>query len=87
MDGSMIEIYGKPSCPYCVKAVNLCKTRQLEHTYKSLGTDYSREELMEWFPGARTVPQIKINGKTIGGYNEFEKYLDDTGYNGTGHTI
>ena len=51
----MIEIFGKPSCPYCVKAVNLCKTRQLEHTYKSLGTDYTREELMEWFPTARTA--------------------------------
>ena len=83
----MIEIFGKPSCPYCVKAVNLCKTRQLEHTYKSLGTDYTREELMEWFPTARTVPQIKINGKTIGGYDQLVNYIENTKYNGTGYTI
>jgi glutaredoxin len=88
MEGErMIEIYGKPNCPFCVKAVNLCKMRQLEHTYKSLGTDYSREELLEWFPGARTVPQIKIRGENIGGYNDLEEYLDNTGYNGTGHTL
>ena len=83
----MIEIYGKPSCPFCVKAVNLCKTRQLEHTYKSLGTGFSREELMEWFPSARTVPQIKVRGESIGGYNELVDYLENTGYNGTGHTL
>ena len=73
----MIEIYGKPSCPFCVKAVNLCKTRQLEHTYKSLGTDYSREELLEWFPGARTFPQIIVDGNKIGGYQEFKKLVDE----------
>jgi glutaredoxin len=56
-------------------------------TYKSLGTDYTKEELLESFPGARTVPQIKINGTTIGGYDQFVQYLDETGYNGTGHTV
>jgi len=39
------------------------------------------------FPGARTVPQIKINGQSIGGWTEFEKYIEDTGFNGTGHTL
>ena len=83
----MIEIYGKPMCPFCDKAKRLCETRKFEFTYKSLGTDYTREELMEMFPNARTVPQIVINGQKIGGYNEFEKYIDDTGFNGTGHSL
>lgn len=83
----MIEIYGKPMCPYCDMAKNLCETRQFKYTYKSLGTDYEKEELLEMFPGARTVPQIKINGKTIGGYNEFTKYIEDTGYTGSGHSL
>lgn len=83
----MIEIYGKPMCPYCDKAKNLCETRGFKYTYKSLGTDYSREELMEQFPNARTVPQIVINGQKIGGYDQFTQYIDDTGYNGTGHTL
>ena len=83
----MIEIYGKPQCPFCDKAKALCETRGFKYTYKSLGTDYTREELMEMFPNARTVPQIVINGQKIGGYTEFEKYIDDTGFNGTGHSL
>ena len=83
----MIEIYGKPQCPFCDKAKSLCETRGFKYTYKSLGTDYTREELMEQFPNARTVPQIVIGGKKIGGYDQFTQYLDDTGYNGTGHTL
>ena len=83
----MIEIYGKPMCPFCDKAKNLCETRGFKYTYKSLGTDYTREELMEQFPNARTVPQIVINGQKNGGYDQFTQYIDDTGYNGTGHTL
>jgi len=81
----MIEIYGKPQCPFCDKAKNLCETRGWKYTYKSLGTDYSREELLEWFPGARTVPQIKVHGTTVGGYDAFTKYIEDTGFNGSGY--
>lgn len=83
----MIEIYGKPACPYCDKAKALCELRGLKFTYKSLGTDYTREELMESFPTARTVPQIVVNGNKIGGYDQLVKYIDETGYNGTGYTL
>lgn len=83
----MIEIYGKPHCPFCDKAKNLCENRGFKYTYKSLGSDYTKEELLETFPGARTVPQIIISGKKIGGYEQFTQYIDDTGYTGTGHTL
>jgi len=83
----MIEIYGKPMCPFCDQAKQLCETRQFKYTYKSLGTDYTKEELLETFPGARTVPQIVVNGTKIGGYNELTKYIEETGYNGTGETL
>jgi glutaredoxin len=74
----MIEIFGKPQCPFCDKAKALCETKGLEYTYKSLGTDYTKEELLESFPGARTVPQIIAYGNKIGGYTELEKYLEET---------
>jgi glutaredoxin len=83
----MIEIYGKPACPFCDKAKALCEMRNLEYTYKSLGTDYTKEELLENFPGARSVPQIRINGENIGGYDKLGSYLEDTNYNGTGFTL
>lgn len=83
----MIEIYGKPQCPYCVKAKNLCEQRGFKYTYKTLGDDYSKEELLETFPGARTVPQIIVGGNKVGGYEQFTQYIDDTGYTGTGYSL
>ncbi len=82
-----IEIFGKPQCPFCDMAKAFCETRQLPYTYKSLGTDYTKEQLLESFPGARTVPQIRIYGKNIGGYDKLAAYIEDTGYNGTGYTL
>ena len=83
----MIEIYGKPQCPFCDKAKALCERMELKYTYKLLGADFTREELLETFPGARTVPQIIVNGTKIGGYTELVNYIEETGYNGTGETL
>jgi glutaredoxin len=83
----MILIYGKPMCPFCDRAKALCEQRGFDYEYKTLGTDYSKEELLETFPGARTVPQIVVNGNKVGGFEQFTSYLEDTGYTGTGHTL
>ena len=82
-----IQIWGKPACPSCMKAKALCETRQFEYEYKELGKDFDREAVMENFPGARTFPQIVVGGNKVGGYEQFVQYLEDTGYNGTGHSI
>ena len=68
----MIEIWSKPQCPFCDKAENLCKQKNFEYKIYMLDVDFSREELVEKFPSARTFPQITIDGELIGGYTEFE---------------
>ena len=83
----MILIYGKPMCPFCDRAKSLCEQRGFAYEYKSLGTDYTKEELLETFPGARTVPQIVVNGNKVGGFDGFTKYLEETAYTGTGHSL
>ena len=70
----MIEIWSKTQCPYCVKAKNLCERDGLEYKYYMLDEDFTREELFERFPTARTFPQITAHGEYIGGYTEFEQY-------------
>lgn len=70
----MIEIYGKTQCPFCDKAKALCESNGHEYTYKQLDVDFTREELFEQFPGARTFPQIRIDGENIGGYDELWKW-------------
>lgn len=83
----MIEIWGKPQCPYCVKAKQLCETRGYKFVYKQLGVDFQREDVMEQFPTARTFPQIKVYDKSVGGYDQFLKYIEDTGFNGSGNSL
>ena len=48
------------------------KNGQKELSYKLLvlDEDFSREEFYEMVPNAKTFPQILVNGKTIGGYEE-----------------
>jgi len=71
----MIEIFGKTQCPYCDKAKSLCEKEGLEYTYKQLDTDFTREELFEEFPTARTFPQIRVDGNAIGGYDQLAEYV------------
>ena len=67
----MIEIYGKENCPFCDMAIQLCERKGYEYTYKSLGKDFTRDEMIEEFPNARTFPQIRIDDEAIGGYDNF----------------
>ena len=83
----MIEIWGKPACPSCVKAKQLCEMRKFKYEYKELGKDFQREQVFEEFPTARTFPQIKVNGQAVGGYEQFVSHIEDTNYNGTGYTL
>ena len=74
-----IEIYSKPNCPFCDKALFLAQqvVQESPHTYNKymLDEDFTREELFEKFPTARTFPQITIDGESIGGYTEFEAFI------------
>ena len=45
----MIEIYGKPACPYCDRAKKFCESNQFEFVYKQLDEDFTREQLFEKF--------------------------------------
>ncbi len=70
----MIEIWSKPSCPYCVKAKQLCEREGYDFKYYMLDEDFTREELFEIFPTARTFPQIKVDGESIGGFDQLHAW-------------
>ena len=71
-----VEIYSKPQCPYCDMAKRLAEVEGHELTYKMLDEDFDRETLMETFPGARTFPQIIVDGEKIGGFQDYKKLVD-----------
>ncbi|HUH29873.1 MAG TPA: glutaredoxin 3 [Rhodanobacter sp.] len=68
---SKIEIYSTDRCPYCVAAKNLLKSKGLEWSEVRVDTDLAQREIMlARSGGARTVPQIFINGQHVGGYDQ-----------------
>jgi len=68
-------IWSKYHCPYCDKAKSLLKLRRIEFEERKLGDGWTKEELLEAVPTARSVPQIFIDDKLIGGYQELEHHL------------
>jgi glutaredoxin 3 len=55
-------------------AKNWFKSKNLEYTEHKIGTNgFTRENLLEAVPTARTVPQIIIDGKLIGGWDDLRK--------------
>jgi glutaredoxin 3 len=73
-------IYSKPNCSFCTRAKALLTVKGYEYYEQILGEDYTRDDLLSWFPNARTVPQIELEdeGSTtyIGGYTELVSYLE-----------
>ena len=65
-----IKIYTKGYCSFCYAAKNLLARRGLEFEEISLSGNSSAEQEMQQLTGGRTVPQILINNKPIGGYTE-----------------
>lgn len=74
-----IVIYGRLSCPYCVKAKELCETKVLDFEYIDYVAAGLGKEDLEKITGkpVSTVPQILVDGKAIGGFTELKQYLLD----------
>ena len=74
-----VEVYTTTYCPFCVRAKNLLKNKGVAFDEIDVTHDDAlREKMIEASGGRRTVPEIFINGKIIGGYDEL-KALDDQG--------
>jgi len=66
-----IEVYSGSYCAYCARAKALLKQRGLEFTEYDVQAEPSlRAEMVERAPGARTIPQIFINDRHVGGCDD-----------------
>jgi glutaredoxin 3 len=66
-----IEIYTTKTCPYCVRAKELFKRKNAAFKEIDVTNDPDlRESMMAKADGRRTVPQIFINGKHVGGCDD-----------------
>ena len=75
-----ITVYTKQNCVYCVKAKALIKGLGLTFTEKKLEEFSSVDEMIKDIgKKVRAMPQIKIDGELVGGYNQLIEYLNNKG--------
>jgi glutaredoxin-related protein len=68
-------VWSKYHCPYCDQAKALLKSKGIQFEEKKIGDGYTREDLLEAVPTARTVPQIFLDDKLVGGFTELRQHL------------
>lgn len=74
-ENSHIEIYTSRTCGYCYAAKSLLNEHGLAYTEIDVTFDNEKRQEMMERSKQRTVPQIFINGKSIGGYRDLAKLL------------
>ena len=70
-------VWSKDSCPFCVQAKALLESRGIEYEERNVSQDWTREQLLEAVPTARTLPQIFLDQELVGGFTELRKKLTE----------
>ena len=71
-------IWSKSMCPHCVSAKQLLSAKGIQYEERKIGEEWTREQLLEAVPTARTVPIIFIDGNYIGGFTELKSLFNIT---------
>ena len=69
-------VWSKVTCPYCDMSKTLLKNKGIVFEERMIGVNWTREQLLESIPQARTVPQIILNGEHIGGYEQLKAHFN-----------
>lgn len=68
-------MWSKYDCSFCDQARELLKLQGIDIEERKIGDGWTKEDLLESVPTARSVPQIFIDNRYIGGFVELEKYF------------
>lgn len=70
------EVWSQTNCPACQEAKRLLTSFGLEYDeFMVGGGTYTKKDLIEKVPNARSVPQIFLDGEYVGGLPELKKRL------------
>lgn len=85
----MITIYGKVNCGFCTKAKDLVESKKFKYEYKDVSISQATLDELQARVSTpvKSVPQIFIRDKHIGNYSDLIRYIEETGYNGTGESL
>jgi len=77
---SRVTVYSTAHCPYCMNAKAMLDKWGIAYNEIRIDADAeAQKEFVEVTNGARTVPQIIIDGKPIGGFTELSELHRDGG--------
>lgn len=65
-----IEVFSTAVCPYCVRAKQLLDSLGARYQEVRIDADPAKRDEMISRSGRRTVPQIFINGQSVGGCDD-----------------
>ena len=75
-----ITIYSKNNCTYCDKAKALIKGLGLQYEEKKMESFESVDAMLKDIgKKVMSMPQIKIDGKLVGGYNQLIEHFVEEG--------
>lgn len=71
-----VIIWSKNACPFCEQAKMLLQSKGIEYEERNImGDTWTKEQLLEAVPGARSLPQIFVDDQHIGGFKELREIL------------
>ena len=72
-----VEIYSKSNCVFCDKAKYYFDQNDITYQEYNVEIPETFQILMERNPNARTMPQIFIDDKLIGGYTDLMEFVNE----------
>ena len=68
-------VWTKPGCTFCDMAKGLLTQKGIEYEDRNIGSGWTKEQLMEAVPTARSLPQIFLDDKYIGNYEHLKSHF------------
>jgi len=70
-------VYSQDYCAACTAAKRLLQLKGYEVEERKIGSEHkwTKKDLLDAVPNAKSVPQVFINGEYVGGFNELSAYL------------
>jgi len=81
-----VTVLTSPTCSYCHAAKNLLQQQGIDYQEIDLINDAELAQNLLIKSGQRTVPQIFINEKPIGGFTELSQKIANNEFDLTGAT-
>jgi glutaredoxin len=68
-------VWSQPNCAHCKSAKALLLQKGYTYIEKMIGEGYTKKDLIDVVPHARSVPQIFLGDEYVGGYAELVKRI------------